>query len=135
VRIAAPHVVLVGDAAGVDGLMGEGISFAFEYGRHAAAAVTRALACGHYDFGTYERAVAESWLGRKLRRLELGTRLFYGPTWRVWFALAARSRFVQDMGVRWYNGVDGWDQRSAWEAIRYWIRRPDRRRDTGTVGT
>jgi len=32
--------LLVGDAAGVDPLMGEGISFAFEYGRRAASAAS-----------------------------------------------------------------------------------------------
>ena len=122
VRIAAPHVLLAGDAAGVDPLMGEGISFAFEYGRRAAAAVTRAFAKQSFDFADYETAVARSWMGVKLRRLELATRLFYGPTWRLWFALAGSSRQAQDLGIRWYNGVDGWDQRGGREALRAWWR-------------
>jgi len=122
VRIAAPRVMLVGDAAGVDPLMGEGISFAFEYGRYAAAAARRALAEGDFSFTGYERAIATSWMGRKLRRLDLGARLFYGPTWRLWFAIAARSRHAQEIGIRWYNGVDGWDRRSGWETARAWWR-------------
>ena len=122
VCIAAPHVMLVGDAAGVDPLMGEGISFAFEYGRYAAAAARRACAEGDFSFTGYERAIATSWMGRKLRRLDLGARLFYGPTWRLWFAIAARSRHAQEIGIRWYNGVDGWDRRSGWEAARAWWR-------------
>ena len=36
--IAAPHALLVGDAAGCDPLMGEGISYALEYGIMAAYA-------------------------------------------------------------------------------------------------
>ncbi len=121
-QISAPHVLLAGDAAGVDPLMGEGISFAFEYGRRAAGAIGRALAAGDFTCGDYERSVAGSWMGRKLRRLELATRLFYGPTWRLWFAVAARSRHAQSIGIRWYNGVDGWDQRGGWEALRAWWR-------------
>jgi menaquinone-9 beta-reductase len=120
-RVAAPRVLLAGDAAGVDALMGEGISFAFEYGRRAAYAAERALARNDFEFADYERAVADSWLGRKLRRLEWASRLFYGPTARWWFAVAAHSRRAQDIGIRWYNGTDGWDRRSGWEAVRAWL--------------
>ncbi|HKM99065.1 MAG TPA: hypothetical protein VJX23_01010 [Candidatus Binataceae bacterium] len=42
-RYASGRVILAGDAAGVDPLMGEGISCAFEYGRIAAAAIGRFL--------------------------------------------------------------------------------------------
>ena len=122
VRIAAPHVVLAGDAAGVDALMGEGISYSFEYGRFAAAAAARALETDNFDFARYENDVATSWMGKKLRRLEIGTRLFYGRTWRLWFGIAASSRQAQEIGIRWYNGVDGWDRRSGWEALGAWLR-------------
>lgn len=117
-RLAAPHAWLVGDAAGVDPLMGEGISLALEYGSIAAAAATQAMRTGDCTGAAYQRAVDSSWLGTKLRRLHLATRLFYGPTGRAWFALAERSRRVRALGLRWYNGVDGWDQRSGWDALR-----------------
>jgi flavin-dependent dehydrogenase len=115
--LAAPNLLLVGDAAGVDPLMGEGISCAFEYGRRAAAAIVTGIADGDLSFTSYAQAVESSWFGKKLRRLELVTRLFYGPTWRFWFGLAAHSRRAQEVGIRWYNGVDGWDRRSGWEAV------------------
>jgi flavin-dependent dehydrogenase len=117
-RLAAPHAWLVGDAAGVDPLMGEGISLALEYGSMAASAAADALRSGDLSGGNYQRAVEGSWLGTKLRRLHLATRLFYGPTGRAWFALAERSRRVRALGLRWYNGVDDWDRRSGWEALR-----------------
>jgi flavin-dependent dehydrogenase len=122
VPLAAPRVLLAGDAAGVDPLMGEGISFCFEYGRRAAAAIARGFAAGDLTFTDYPHSVEGSWMGRKLCRLGLGVRLFYGPTWRFWFAIAAHSRTAQEIGIRWYNGVDGWDQRSGWEALRAWCR-------------
>ncbi|HVN87018.1 MAG TPA: NAD(P)/FAD-dependent oxidoreductase [Candidatus Binatia bacterium] len=116
--IAGPAVILAGDAAGVDPLMGEGISFALEYGWRAAEAVHAAFATGDFSFAAYQRGVRASWLGRKLRRLNLAVRLFYGPTWRVWFAIAEHSRRARELGLSWYNGVNGWDQRSGWEAVR-----------------
>ncbi len=121
-RIAAPHVMLAGDAAGVDALMGEGISYCFEYARRAAVAAEQALAVRRYDFAGYERSVADSWFGKKLRRLVFATRLFYGRSWPLWFAIAAGSRRAQEIGIRWYNGVDDWDKHSGWEALGAWWR-------------
>jgi len=123
VHVAAPHVLLAGDAAGVDPLMGEGISFAFEYGRQAAGAVTRAWASGDFSFADYEQEIASSWMGRKLRRLGLAVRLFYGPAWRLCFPLAGRSWRVQDIALRWYNGVDGLDRCSVWDLLGGYMRR------------
>jgi len=116
--IAAPGVLLAGDAAGVDPLMGEGISFAFEYARRAAAAIDRAFGAQDFGFVGYAPSVHASWMGRKLRRLGLAARLFYGPTWPLWFGIAGRSRRAQHIGIRWYNGVDGWDQKGMWAALR-----------------
>src|SRR5262249_6803672 len=93
--VAAPHVLLAGDAAGCDPLMGEGISFALEYGMLAADAVLTARMSGDYSFGTYTRAVRKGPLGRKLRRLGLGARLFYGGHQRLFFRLAAASTRAQ----------------------------------------
>ncbi len=116
-RFAAPRVLLAGDAAGVDPLMGEGISLALEYGSFVADAVMHALRTGDYSGTAYERAVRGSYLGKKLRRLHLATRLFYGPAWRAWFAIPEHSRRIRALGLRWYNGVDDWDRRSGWDAL------------------
>ncbi len=121
--LSAPHVVLVGDAAGAEPLMGEGISFAFEYGAFAAQAICEALRTRDFSFDAYTRTVAQSWLGKKLARLTFATKLFYGRTARLWFTLAARSTRLQSIGLKWYNGVDGWHQRSGWDAVRAVIRR------------
>ncbi|MEO8605908.1 MAG: FAD-dependent monooxygenase, partial [bacterium] len=116
-QVAAERAWLVGDAAGVDPLMGEGISLAMEYGDIAAAAIVAARRSGACSAAAYQRALERSWLGAKLRRLHLATRLFYGPTSRLCFGLAERSRRLRAVGLRWYNGVDGWDRRSGWSAV------------------
>jgi flavin-dependent dehydrogenase len=129
--LAAPHVLLAGDAAGVDPLMGEGISLALEYGEFAARGAAHALATDDFSGAFYRDAVQQSWLGKKLRRLNLATRLFYGPAWPLCFGLAERSRRVRRLGLRWYNGVDEWDRRSGWEALGALVRGLDTVRPTG----
>jgi flavin-dependent dehydrogenase len=104
--IAAPHALLAGDAAGIDALMGEGISFALEYGRAAAAAVLHARASGDWSMQSYTAAVHDGPIGRKLRLLALASRLFYGRTRALAFALAGVSARAQHRALRWYNGVD-----------------------------
>lgn len=104
--IAAPHVVLTGDAAGIDALMGEGISFALEYGRAAAAAICHARGTGDWSMRTYVETVDRGRIGRKLRVLALASRLFYGRARPLAFTLAGLSTRAQRRALRWYNGVD-----------------------------
>jgi flavin-dependent dehydrogenase len=103
--VAAPHVLLAGDAAGCDPLMGEGISFALEYGRLAAAAILEARARGDVSFRRYAHAVARGPLGRKLRLLGFLARHFYGRHPRAWFRIASVSEQAQRLGLAWYNGL------------------------------
>ena len=44
-------------------------------------------------------------MGRKLRRLAMFARLFYGPTSPIWFFLMRLSGRVQAIGLNWYNGA------------------------------
>ena len=110
-RLAAANALLVGDAAGVDPLMGEGISFALEYGRLAAQAIVEARVAGRADFAHYEAAVHGGPLGRKLQRLVWAADRCYGPRWRVWLRLARSSRRLQRAALDWYNGVAAWEGR------------------------
>lgn len=115
--VAAPGALLVGDAAGADPLMGEGISLAIEYGMLAADTVLRSPTVTPEDCAAYRQAIRTGAIGRKLRRLRLASRLFYGPRWRLWFRLASASRRAQRIGLAWFNGVDDWDRRSPWAAM------------------
>jgi flavin-dependent dehydrogenase len=56
-EFARPRILLVGDAAGVDPLLGEGISFALAYGEVAAAAIAEAFAQRDFDFSDYRRRI------------------------------------------------------------------------------
>jgi geranylgeranyl reductase family protein len=71
-RFAQPRVLLVGDAAGADPLMGEGISFALGYGEPAAEAIADAFARGDFSFDAYGERLKQHPLFVQLR---LRTRL------------------------------------------------------------
>lgn len=102
---SADRVLLVGDAAGVDPLLGEGISYAIEYGILAAGFLDSALRVGDFRFAGYGDAVRTSAVGRKLRWLRSGAKLFYGSRRNLWFRLARLNGRVQRVGMDWYNGV------------------------------
>ena len=67
-EFARPHVVLVGDAAGVDALFAEGISYAMEYGAIAAAAVRDAFIHHDFSFADYRTRLLQHRLSRSLQR-------------------------------------------------------------------
>lgn len=65
-RFAIPRVLLVGDAAGADPLMGEGISFALGYGEVAAATIRDAFARQDFTLASYRQRLLEHPLFRHL---------------------------------------------------------------------
>jgi len=117
---AAAGAMLAGDAAGVDPLMGEGISYAFEHGRLAAIAADNFLAGDPSALAEYDRALHDGAVGRKLRRLAYAARRFYGPRHRMYFRLAMFSRKAMSIGVDWYNGARDTDEVPARRLITRW---------------
>jgi menaquinone-9 beta-reductase len=64
--IAGPHVLCVGDAAGIDALTGEGIAVGLEQGPIAARAIAAGLHTGDLRFRSYRRDVRRAVVGREL---------------------------------------------------------------------
>jgi menaquinone-9 beta-reductase len=95
-RIAAPHVLCVGDAAGIDALTGEGIAVGLEHGTIAAGEILRALDRRDYSFGQYREAVARATVGRELTLDgKIAARLYARRGFRYWLPLVlfdARAR-------------------------------------------
>ena len=71
-RFAVPRVLLAGDSAGVDPLVGEGISFALSYGQVAAAAISSAFAAGDFAFSDYRDRILNN---NVLKQLPVRVRL------------------------------------------------------------
>ncbi len=58
-RYAIPRVLLAGDAAGADPLVGEGIAFALAYGDVAASSIVDAFESQDFSFGDYRQRILE----------------------------------------------------------------------------
>jgi flavin-dependent dehydrogenase len=104
------RVMLAGDAAGVDPLMGDGISCAFEHGRLAARAIDESLNSAAGALAEYDRELHRGAVGRKLAKLGLAARHFYGGRHRWFFRVARASRTAQEISVDWYNGARHLDE-------------------------
>jgi len=76
-RYGRPRVLLVGDAAGIEPWLGEGISTALAYGPIAASSIIHALLSGDFSFDDYRARIMNAQLGKFLRRNRLVARLFY----------------------------------------------------------
>jgi flavin-dependent dehydrogenase len=84
VPYAAPHVVLVGEAAGIDAVTGEGIAQAIEYGAFAGGYLAQKLAEGDLAFGDWAARLAKSKVGADLRVRHWLLPYYFGRH-RSWF--------------------------------------------------
>ncbi len=112
---SAPHILLVGDAAGADTLFGEGISIALGYGQLAAQAIQAAFAGQDFHFREYKKDLLHSEMGKALQR-------------RIWIAKVfyrLRSRTIQALVWRKLGWIVEWVMR---RFMIGWARRQEGRR-------
>jgi flavin-dependent dehydrogenase len=76
---AVPHIALVGEAAGIDTLSGEGIPQAIEYGAFAGKYLAEKLARGEFSFGDWNKRLARAPIGFELYTREWWMRQYFGP--------------------------------------------------------
>jgi geranylgeranyl reductase family protein len=85
--LSMPGIILAGDAAGADPLVGEGIAFALKYGTVAAQAINDAFARQDFSFTTYRDIVLADGLFAQLRTRTRLARLAY----QLRYPLVART--------------------------------------------
>jgi flavin-dependent dehydrogenase len=86
--VAAPRLLTLGDAAGIDALTGEGIAVAMEHALVAGGAIGDAFARGDFRFAGYRRALRRATVGRELALDRWLAWLLYGrERWRRWLSL------------------------------------------------
>ena len=97
---ARPHVLLAGDAAGVDPLCGEGIAFALGYGRVAARHIVKAFQSQDFSGKGYkEEIIQDSVTGELLMRFRLA-RIAYSIRSNLalnvgWYLASLVARFTK----------------------------------------
>ena len=97
-RVAAPHLLCVGDAAGIDALTGEGIAVGLEHGPIAAQAIAAALQTGDFRFASYGATIDRAVVGRELALDGRLARLLYAPrAAKLWLSLILFDRRVQEL--------------------------------------
>jgi flavin-dependent dehydrogenase len=114
--VSAPRILLVGDAAGADSLLGEGISMALGYGALAAREIGEALEHGDFSFRRYKRRFALSPLGRTLMARWVLAQILYSLDWRWFQFLLWRGLGFFVIVVAWLFVV-GWARRERGEYV------------------
>ncbi|MBT3314813.1 MAG: hypothetical protein HN390_09365 [Anaerolineae bacterium] len=107
---AIPRVILVGDALGVDALLGEGISPALGYGKIAAQAILHAFEKNDFSFTGYKGMLLRSRLGGALWRRTFMAKLFYRFKSARWQRIIWR-RFGWLAGILGMAFVVGWEKK------------------------
>jgi geranylgeranyl reductase family protein len=102
-RFSIPRVILVGDAAGADPLMGEGISFALGYGNVAAQAIEDAFARQDFSFATYRERLLADPLFKQLEIRKKLARFAYVLKYPWLFRLGWRAARILVRFTRWRN--------------------------------
>jgi len=77
--LSGRRALLVGEAAGIDPVTGEGIAQAIQYGAVAGAYLARKIPESDFAFGDWPSSVRSSPVGRDLVVREAAFGLFYGP--------------------------------------------------------
>lgn len=105
--VSGRRMALVGDAAGIDGLTGEGIAVAMEQAVVAGDAIAEALARGRYEFAGYRKALRRAVVGRELALDRHLARLLYDSArWPDWLSLVLYDRDVIEMYARRVDGTE-----------------------------
>jgi menaquinone-9 beta-reductase len=85
-QMSVPRVLLVGDAAGADPFLGEGISIALGYGALAAREIGAAFQRNDFSLNGYRRRVLRSALGQVLIARWVVAQIVYSFKWK-WFQI------------------------------------------------
>lgn len=87
-RVSAPHLLCVGDAAGIDALTGEGIAVGLEEGPIAARTISNAIASRDFGFARYARDLGRAVVGRELALDGRLAAMLYTPrAFSLWLSL------------------------------------------------
>jgi flavin-dependent dehydrogenase len=103
--IAAPRVMLVGEAAGIDIATGEGIAQAIQYGATAGPFLGRAFTDGALDFAGWRRAVDRAHVGFQLRVRHACYRAFFSPGRARMERMIPHFREMLRVGARDFAGL------------------------------
>jgi flavin-dependent dehydrogenase len=102
--IARPRVLLVGEAAGIDPVTGEGIAQALLYGKSVAPYLLERLDRDALHFRDWKRALPRSKLGVDLHIRHAMCRVIYGPARVFYDRWFSRNPAALELAARYFGG-------------------------------
>ena len=100
-----PRVILVGEAAGIDPITGEGIAQAILYGEAVAPYVAGKLASGDLSFRDWRARLGTTMLGADLHLRHFLCRRFFGPSRRFYEESFVATPEGLQIGVQYFGGL------------------------------
>lgn len=111
---ASPRAVLVGEAAGIDPVLGEGIAQAIVGGAVAGMYLARCVRAGTFDFKDFRRAMMWSRAGLDMAIRSRATRFIYGGTRPLAERWVTSSSSLARAGMQYFAG----ERTSRWALTR-----------------
>lgn len=102
--LARPRLMLVGEAAGIDPVSGEGIAQAIAYGELAGPYLARAIRLGDLSFGDWGQRLRRSLLGLDLQGRERLAQVFFGRRRAFYERALGRVPQTLDVGLQYFGG-------------------------------
>lgn len=104
--IAGGNILLVGDAAGIEPLTGEGLAQCFAYGSHAGRFAKEQLDQSNTQMTSFRKRIARSTVGREMRMARWIAGRIYGSNWRFWVDLFLKRSRVGELLLQQTQGLD-----------------------------
>lgn len=115
-----PGLILVGEAWGIDPLLGEGIAPALYMARYAAGALKAALDVGVSTIGSYEKGFLRTDEGRNLNFQRRLANLLYGKGAHRWLRVLFGHQYMKELAA---SGEEAYGrlEKHTWKMIRSYV--------------
>ena len=104
--IGGDNIMIIGDAAGIEPLTGEGIAQCIAYGTHAAEEARYTLGRGSTRFHRFGRRIARSTIGWEMRVAHWLAPRIYGPNWPFWIDMFLKRPRIGELFALQTQGKD-----------------------------
>ena len=102
--LSRPRVLLVGEAGGIDPVLGEGIAQAILYGAAAGPYLAESLARNDISFASWKEHVRATRLGLDLAARSRAAPYVYGGLRALMERYVTQSRAIVESGMKWFAG-------------------------------
>ena len=118
IPLSSPRAILVGEAAGIGPLLGDGFWQCLEYGCLAAHVANEAFEQGDFNMTGYSESVQKSTLGREMLASQKLNERLLGGDWRFWVSWLVNRPGLSSLLTRQESGVEAVHQKKIYLTFR-----------------